>query len=254
MTEKLGMKFHNIGHQVNTEKSEDLNLIIQSTIYLKLSFVLDKPCHTFTLLMSLVYLEYAKRRNHLDSELNFLLKDFNLLSLSEQKKFDCLINYISYCMKYQKVDHVAEFDILVQVYQKALETIKKEPIYNPYGWVKTAVARKIKDIGRKNWGKETIEYKDELGETLLHAKETDAYTKIQMRQFIDLIFESLNDLNAQILYLHKVEGYTLKEVSEELPKNNGSSLSYDAVRKRYSRMIEDIKKNDDFQSIYQSLF
>ena len=80
MTEKLGMKFHNIGHQVNTEKSEDLNLITQSTVYFKLSFVLDKPYPTFTLLMVLVCLEYTNRRNHLDSELSFLLKDFNLLS------------------------------------------------------------------------------------------------------------------------------------------------------------------------------
>ncbi|MGK7887364.1 MAG: RNA polymerase sigma factor [Crocosphaera sp.] len=204
--------------------------------------------------MSLVYLEYANRKNHIDSELRFLLEDFKLLSSSEQKKFYSLMNHISYCMKNQKVDHVAEFDILVKVYQKALETIIKEPIYNPYGWLKTTVTRKIKDIGRKYWGKETIEYKDELGETLLHRKETNAYTMIQMRQLIDLIFESLSDLNAQILYLHKVEGYTLKEVSEELGKNNGSSLSYSAVRKRYSRMIEDIKENDDFQSIYQSLF
>ena len=164
------------------------------------------------------------------------------------------MNHITYCMKNHKVDHVAAFEILVQVYQKALKTIIKEPIYNPYGWVKTVVTRKIKDIGRKYWGKETLEYKDELGETLLHRKEKDAYTKIQIKEILDLIFESLNDLNAQILYLHKVEGYTLKEVSEKLKKNNGSSLSYPAVRKRYSRMIEDIKANDDFRSIYQSLF
>ena len=83
MTEKLGMTSHNIGHQVNIEKSEYLNLTIGSTVYFKLSFVLDKPCTTFTLLMSLVYLEYANRRNHLDSELSFVLKDFNLLSPSE---------------------------------------------------------------------------------------------------------------------------------------------------------------------------
>ncbi len=204
--------------------------------------------------MSLVYLEYANRRNHLDSELSFLLKDFNLLSPSEQKKFYALMNHISYRMKNHKVDHIAEFEILLQAYQKALETIIKKPIYNPYGWLTTTVTRKIKDISRKYWVKETIEYKDELGETLLHRKETNAYTMMQMKQLIDLIFESLNDLNLQILYLHKVEGYTLKEVSEELGKNNGSSLSYSAVRKRYSRMIEDIKKNDDFQSIYQSLF
>lgn len=248
------MTSHNIGHQVNTEKSEALNLIIQSTVYFKLSFVLDKPCPTFTILMSLVYLEYANRRNHLDTELSFLLKDFNLLSLSEEEKFYRLMNHISYCMKNHKVDHVAAFEILVQVYQKALETIIKEPIYNPSGWLKTTVTRKIKDLGRKYWGKETIEYNDELGETLLHSIQTNEYTLIQMRQLIDLIFESLDDLNAQILYLHKVEGYTLKEVSGELAKNNKSSLSYSAVRKRYSRMIEDIKKNDDFQSIYQSLF
>lgn len=204
--------------------------------------------------MSLVYLEYANRRNNLDTELSFLLKDFNLLSPSEEEKFYRLMNHITYCMKNHKVDHVAAFEILVQVYQKALKTIIKEPIYNPYGWVKTVVTRKIKDIGRKYWGKETLEYKDELGETLLHRKEKDAYTKIQIKEILDLIFESLNDLNAQILYLHKVEGYTLKEVSEKLKKNNGSSLSYPAVRKRYSRMIEDIKANDDFRSIYQSLF
>ncbi len=201
-----------------------------------------------------MYLEYANRRNHLDNELSFLFKDFNLFSSSEEENFYRLMNHISYCMKNQKVDHVAEFDILVQVYQKALKEITKQPIYNPYGWVKTVAARKIREIGRKYWGKETIEYNDELGETLLHANEKNAYTLIQMRQLIDLIFESLNDLNAQILYLHKVEGYTLKEVSEKLAKNNGSSLSYSAVRKRYSRMIEDIKKNDHFQSIYQSLF
>lgn len=254
MTEKLGMTSHNIGHQVNIEKSEYLNLTIGSTVYFKLSFVLDKPCTTFTLLMSLVYLEYANRRNYLDSELSFVLKDFNLLSPSEQKKFYALMNHISYCMKNQKVDHVAEFEILVQGYQKALVTIIKEPIYNPYGWLKTTVTKKIRDIARKYWGKETIEYKDELGETLLHTKQTNAYTMMQMEQLIDLIFESLSDLNVQILYLHKVEGYTLKEVSEELTSNNGSSLSYPAVRKRYSRMIKDIKENDDFQSIYQSLF
>ncbi len=204
--------------------------------------------------MSLVYLEYANRRNHLDSELRFLLEDFKLLSSSEQEKFNSFMEHTFYCMKNKKVYHVPEFDILFQAYQKALEKIKKEPIYNPCAWIRTTVTKRIKDIGRKYWGKETIEYKDELGETLLHRKETNAYTMMQMRQLIDLIFESLNDLNAQILYLHKVEGYTLKEVSEELKKNNGSSLSYSAVRKRYSRMIEDIKKNDDFQSIYQSLF
>ncbi|MGK7938785.1 MAG: RNA polymerase sigma factor [Crocosphaera sp.] len=204
--------------------------------------------------MSLVYLEYANRRNRIDRELSSLFKDINLLSSLERKKFYALMNHISNCMEKYNVNEMKESDILVEIYLKALRKITKRPIYNPYGWVTKAVAWEVQNIGRKNWGKESIPYIDELGETLLHTKPTNAYIMMQMKQLIDLIFESLSDLNAQILYLHKVEGYTLKQVSEELGKNNGASLSYDAVRRRYSRMIKDIKENDDFQSIYQSLF
>ncbi|MEA5534156.1 hypothetical protein VB691_09055 [Crocosphaera sp. XPORK-15E] len=91
------MTSRNIGHQGNIEKTEYLNLTRQSTVYFKLSFVLDKHCPTLTLLMSLVYLEYANRRNHLDAEDDLLLSalleqiDYCILSRKEtmNKKTVC---------------------------------------------------------------------------------------------------------------------------------------------------------------------
>ncbi|EAZ88272.1 sigma-70 RNA polymerase sigma factor region 4 domain-containing protein [Crocosphaera chwakensis] len=204
--------------------------------------------------MSLVYLEYTNRRNHLDSELSFLFKDTNLLSSLEQQKFYALMNHIDNCIKHYNVNDIEESDILAKIYQKALKTITKRPIYNPYGWVKKAVTWDVKDIGRKSWGKEPIEYNDELGETLLHSTETDAYTLIQMKKLIDLIFESLSDLDAEILVLKLVENQTWKKIHDNLVETHSYSLSYDAFRKHYRRLIKRIKENDTFQSIYQSLF
>ena len=194
------------------------------------------------------------RKNYLDNELSFLFKNPEFLSPLQHKKRQALINHIYSYLKSYKVNHVEPLEILAIAYEKGLKTIEKYPIDNPYGWVKKAVIWIIKDIGRKYRGKEPIEYNDGLGETLLHNQDYNFYKYIDNKELIDRTYQSLNDLDSQIIHLYLEEGYTLKEIPFELVKNNNSSLSYDAVRKRCQRSLKIIRTDPVLTSMYRSLF
>lgn len=119
-------------------------------------------------------------------------------------------------------------DIAQDLFLKLLQLQQKEPVRNPTAWIFALSENLAKDALQK------IHFELPLSETLSDASpDTD---KIIANAELKKFFSTLDKTSQKILYMHYWEGYTLKEIAENL------GISYMVLRKQVSRVYKNLKK------------